>query len=328
MTSYTSGRDLSHHNVIDNYEAASGDTDWTQIKVTESTQFIDPLAALHYHGFGTKPRGSYHFAQLVDVRAQIAHFLATKATIGQWERNDMLDCEFLGVNASFLRDLVAEHQRVSGAARRYVYVGLSDLRGSCDPDLWITPDVDLWVPRYRKTGRPVNPATGQPNDTAWGSYLNFWHPAIRVVQYDNATPLAGGPDTDINDEKVDTAGPANETSEDDMSGIQLYPATDPTKPGRGVKALPGPAADAEPGKAGTQCRVTTGWGNRIDLLVWFLAEGGGYLGKAGGVGYRSVALSDQPDWFPVPAGTVAIHVQWTSTKDIPGDLEINFVPKR
>jgi hypothetical protein len=327
MAGYTSGRDLSHHNSIRDYGAARGDTDWVQLKITEGTDFVDPSAATHYGGFAGRPRGPYHFAQPVDVRAQIAHFLRTKAAFGSWERQDMLDCEFLGVNAGFLRALVAEHQNQSGAERRYVYIGVSDLKGPCDPTLWWTPDVDLWVPRYRKGGRPVNLDTGQPDDATWGSYLGFWHPAIRVVQYDDATPLAGGPATDISDEKVPDSRPPRIEEGSDMSGIQLYPATDPVKPGRGTKALPGPAADSVPSRTGTQCRVTTGWGNRIDLIVWFLAEGGGYLNKAGGAGDKHIILSDAPGWFPVPDNTVAVHVQWVSTKDIPGDLEIRFVPK-
>lgn len=194
------GRDISHHNPIHNYNAARGSTDWWQIKVTESNTFIDSGAVQHYLGLAGDDRGAYHFARPGNFSTQINWFLNRKNFIGRmgngWERPDMLDCEFPGVDASFIKGLVAEYRRQSGIRRVLVYVGYSDLRGACNPSGWYDADTPIWAARYRKLGPPTGP-------DAWKTHLGWDHPGLAIYQWDNASACPGGDRTDINAQRLD-----------------------------------------------------------------------------------------------------------------------------
>jgi len=191
----STGRDLSHHNPVGNYAAARAGTDWVHLKITESTSFVDPMAVQHHRGFAGIPRGAYHFARPVSIPAQVTHFLARKKAIGPWERFDMLDCEFLGVTARFIRDLVAEYRQQSGNDRVYVYSGVYELNNACRPELWWDPGCLIWAARYRKIGAPP--------PVAWATHLGFDHPGLAVYQWDNATALPGAGPTDINTQRIE-----------------------------------------------------------------------------------------------------------------------------
>jgi len=194
--SNSTGRDLSHHNPISDYDAARSAAGWVQLKITESGSYVDPMAAQHYRGFAGIPRGAYHFARPVNNFGQIKHFLHTKQLIGaQWERPDMLDCEFDGVTGTFIKDLVAEYRRQSRISTVLVYTGLANLKGPCHPDLWYDPQTPIWAARYRKKGPPAGP-------DAWGTHLGWDHPGLAIYQWDNATPLPGGGNTDINAQRL------------------------------------------------------------------------------------------------------------------------------
>lgn len=128
-----------------------------------------------------------------------------------------------------------------------------------------------------------------------------------------------------------TPGPAPvkpTTQDEEPMSIHLYPATDITKPGRAVMALPAPAKDETPGSPGSKLRLSTGWGQEFNLKVWFLATGlQRYLNAGGGNGATLKLLSDNPGVVPVPDGTVAIHAEWTSKlPDVPGEITVKFVP--
>lgn len=215
--SVSSGRDISHHNTISNYDAARGGADWWQIKVTESTGFVDPAAKTHYRGLAGDPRGPYHFARPVSIPDQIGLFLAVKKQIGPWERLDMLDCEFAGVNSKFIRDLVAEYRRQSGVRRVLVYVGYSDLREACNPAGWYDEDTPIWAARYRKIGPPSGP-------DAWKTHLGWDHPGLAVYQWDNATPLAGGPPCDVNSQRMGLGSGGNDMplNNDDLWQVEQH----------------------------------------------------------------------------------------------------------
>lgn len=204
------GRDISHHNPITNYAAARASTDWWQIKITESTNFTDDMAATHYRGLAGDPRGAYHFARPVSLPDQIALFLRRKREIGSWERLDMLDCEFPGVNGEFIKRLVAEYRRASGIRRVLVYCGQADLRGACAPSMWWDSDTPIWAARYRKIGPPAGP-------DAWQQHLQWDHVGLAIYQWDNANPLPGGGLTDINAERTRVTA---DTEEDDMTPEQ------------------------------------------------------------------------------------------------------------
>lgn len=213
----SSGRDISHHNTITNYDQARGASDWFQIKVTESTDFVDDKADNHYAGLAGKPRGPYHFARPVSLSAQIKHFLATKNDIGSWERLDMLDCEFPGVNSKFIRDLVAEYRKQSGIQRVLIYVGYSDLKNTCDPAGWYDENTPIWAARYRKIGPPAGP-------DSWKTHLQWDHPGLTIYQWDNAAPLAGGGPTDINSQRVGSASGGNDMplNSDDLWQVEQH----------------------------------------------------------------------------------------------------------
>jgi hypothetical protein len=190
----TTGRDLSHYNTITDYAAARAAVDWVQIKLTEGTDGIDPLAPTHYRGFQGKPRGGYHFCGPGDIPGQVANFLARKARIGPFERLDMLDCEFTGITGAYIAAFVAEYRRQSGTRAVSVYAGLDSLRHACDPALWWDADIRIWASRYRKVGPPKNP-------TEWADHLGWDHPGLVTYQWDDAAPLPGGGRTDINQER-------------------------------------------------------------------------------------------------------------------------------
>lgn len=193
------GRDISHHNTITNYSEARRTTDWWQIKVSESDNFTDSAAAQHYRGLEGDPRGAYHFARPSDLAKQVGWFLGRKHNIGPWERPDMLDCEFPGVTSAFIKALVAEYRRQSGNYLVLVYVGFSDLRGSCNPSGWYDEGTPIWAARYRKIGPPASPDT-------WKTHLGWDHPGLTTYQWDNAAPMSGGNPTDINFERMDLSG--------------------------------------------------------------------------------------------------------------------------
>lgn len=198
----SSGRDISHHNTINHYDLARDSADWFQIKVTESTDFVDDAADDHHAGLAGKPRGPYHFARPGSLSGQIRHFLSVKNGIGSWERLDMLDCEFPGVTSKFIRDLVAEYRKQSGIQKVLVYVGYSDLTHACDPAGWYDENTPIWAARYRKIGPPAGP-------DSWRTHLQWDHPGLAIYQWDNAAPMAGGGPTDINSQRVGSASGGN-----------------------------------------------------------------------------------------------------------------------
>lgn len=201
------GRDLSHHNPVTNYSAARGAMNWVQLKITESDSFVDDWAAnvapngavtgpgRHYRGFAGIPRGAYHFARPGSLTNQIRHFLDVKRAIGSWERVDMLDCEFAGVDGAFIRALKDEYRRQSGQRKLLIYLGLYEVTHACPPNQWWDPDVYMWLARYRKIGAPSGP-------DAWPGHLGFDHPGLSTYQWDNATGLPGAGLTDISYERV------------------------------------------------------------------------------------------------------------------------------
>src|ERR1051326_301188 len=152
-------KDISHWNTIASYPAFRADTHEVQIKVSESTGFIDDKAASHYRGCGGIPRAPYHFVQPVNLAAQIAHFLRQKNAIGRWERVDMLDCEFKGITGAFIRAIVAEYRRQTNIQQVQVYIGFYDITHACPPSLWWDEDISMQVARYRKIGAPTDRKT-------------------------------------------------------------------------------------------------------------------------------------------------------------------------
>lgn len=192
----TAVRDISHYNIIPNYPAFRAASSAVQIKVTESTNYIDPMFGRHFVGTAGMFQAAYHFARPVSIVDQIAHFLATKAWCGPWDRPDMLDCEFAGITPAFIRALVAEYRRQSGNQKVQVYIGLHDIVTSCPPELWWDPDIYIQVSRYRKIGPPNDPNT-------WGAHLGFDHPGLSTYQWDDATPFyPGGPLGDVSFDRV------------------------------------------------------------------------------------------------------------------------------
>ena len=213
----SSGRDLSHHNTISDYDAARAATNWVQIKITESTTYVDPMAAQHYRGFAGVARGAYHFARPGGLPEQIRNFLARKNAIGPWERPDMLDCEFDGVTGTFIRDLVAEYRTQFGQQLVLVYCGVALLKTSCDPALWYDTNTPIWAARYRKIGAPAG-----PDD--WARHLGWDHPGLAIYQWDNDAPLPGGATTDINAQRI-ALGPGSQEGDMDQNEPQLDPTT-------------------------------------------------------------------------------------------------------
>lgn len=189
-------RDISHHNTIGNYAAFRANAHSVQIKITESTGFIDNAAAQHKNGCSGMQRAPYHFARPISIPQQISHFLNRKAFLGKWERPDMLDCEFAGITGTFIRALKDEYRRQSGISQVQIYIGLHDILTSCPPSQWWDEDVFIQVARYRKIGAPSNP-------DAWRTHLGFDHIGLSTYQWDNATPFyPGGPIGDISFDRV------------------------------------------------------------------------------------------------------------------------------
>lgn len=207
------GVDVSHWQTIADYARARAAVDWVQIKLTEGTGWLDSAAATHYRGFAGRPRGAYHFARTnVSVRDQVAHFLARRAAIGEWERADMLDFEPIKgdppLTAAFVRDVVAEYRRQSGRQRVLVYTPV-------DPTGWWDPDCTIWRARYRGTGMPA------PED--WAVYLGWAadHPGLGILQWDDSWPLPGGPaaGVDVNSERTPTEAGMTQEQYDYIAGV-------------------------------------------------------------------------------------------------------------
>lgn len=200
-------RDISHHNTIENYPAFRAHAESVQIKITESTGFVDNAAARHKNGCSGMRRAPYHFARPISIPQQIAHFLQRKAALGSWERPDMLDCEFSGITGAFIKALKDEYRRQSGIDLVQIYIGLHDIVTTCPPSQWWDQDVYIQVARYRKIGPPLFADN-------WGSHLGFDHPGLSTYQWDNATSFyPNGPIGDVSFDRVFVGS----TVGDDMS---------------------------------------------------------------------------------------------------------------
>lgn len=197
----STGVDISHWQTISDYAKARAAVDWVQIKLTEGDYYVDTAAGSHYRGFAGRPRGGYHFARPnIDIRRQVAHYLARKAEVGLWERPDMLDAEVAGTTGAWIKELIAEYRRQSGQRRVLVY-------SPVDPAGWWDQDVVIWRARYRKIGAPNG-----PDD--WARHLGWDHPGLGIYQWDDAWRLPGCPTgVDINSQRV----ALDDTQEDNMA---------------------------------------------------------------------------------------------------------------
>lgn len=328
MTDVQFGVDLSHHKPNFNFNAAVRDgVVFAILKATDGASLVDPLFAPYLAA--AKAAGlfvaAYHYQQAaVSAAAQVALILRTVPA----DVPLIVDVERGSGSAALTRDIVAG---LTAVGRRVILTYLPKWywQQIGSPSLVGLPP--LWSSRY--PDNRVGTLDGEYADIAPSYWDGYGGLPVAVLQFSSSVGVANYPVGSIDGSAFRGTRAqlaaffggleiAPQEVSTDMSGIQLYPATDTTKPGRGVKALPGPSADP-----GTRCYVTTGWGNEVSLTVWFLGEGGGYLGAAGGAGYSTKVRSDKPSWFPVPAGAIAVHAQWTTTKDIPGDLEIKYVPQ-
>lgn len=209
-------RDISHHNTISDYPAFRANASDVQIKITESTTFIDSAGLVHHRGCNGMRRAPYHFARPVSLSEQISHYLKIKRDIGPWERPDMLDCEFSGITGAFIRELVAEYRRQSGIQKVQVYIGLHDIVTTCPPSQWWDDSIYIQVARYRKIGPPLDPNN-------WRNHLGFDHPGLSTYQWDNANPFyRGGPAGDVSFDRV-FVGKQGDEMELSTTGVIKYP---------------------------------------------------------------------------------------------------------
>lgn len=189
----THGVDVSHYNVISNYDLARAAVNWVYIKATDGISLIDQYfwdsnhnrPGDHYRGFAGIPRGAYHFSEGGSVSSEVTHFVSL------WKRcptelDPMLDAEFSGVNSAYIQAWIAEFRRQSGHQRIWVYSSASLFQGPCNPSGFADNNTPLWAARYRKLGTPyVNGNSNQGWNIGWS------HPLLGCYQWDDGQSLSG-----------------------------------------------------------------------------------------------------------------------------------------
>jgi lysozyme len=166
MTDY--GVDISHYNTVQDWNAVHGNNiSYALLKVTESTDYVDPSAA----GYADGARGAgiaaggYHFARPVDVAGQVAHFAdrlnerGLLAPGSVWPALDM-EADGFGDPNGFVRDFIAQFRQRTNAPGVLVYANLNWWTTILRPDDWAGDGVLLWIARYN--GDPGNPGWAHP----------------------------------------------------------------------------------------------------------------------------------------------------------------------
>lgn len=188
------GVDVSHYNVISNYDLARASLDWVYLKATEGSTLVDNYfwdsvrnePGDHYRGFGGLPRGAYHFTDLGNIPTEVAHFVSFWQKCPT-ENDPMLDAECSGINSSYIKGWIDEFRKQTGHERIWVYSSKSLFEGACDPSGFADSNTPLWAARYRKLNTPYN--NGNQAD---GWNLGWDHPMLGCYQWDDAQPLSGG----------------------------------------------------------------------------------------------------------------------------------------
>ncbi|SES49054.1 GH25 family lysozyme [Actinokineospora terrae] len=161
MTDY--GIDLSHHNRVDDWRAVRGNgITYASVKVTESTDWVDPAAGGHIAGARSAgiAVGGYHFARATGVQAQVDHFTAHLRRHGLLAAGslapmlDMEAAELRGNANVFVRDFITRLRATAGVRRVLVYANHDWYSNVLRPD-WADGDTMLWIARYNgDPGRP------------------------------------------------------------------------------------------------------------------------------------------------------------------------------
>lgn len=190
----THGIDVSHHNVINNYDKAKSSINWVYIKSSEGSTIVDQYfwnslqnkPGDHYRGFGGIPRGAYHYTDVGSIKAEVQLFISLWKKCPT-ELDPMLDAEAKGINSSYIRSWIEEFRNQTGHQRIWVYSSVALFEGVCNPNGFADENTPLWAARYRKLGSPYingNPASG------WN--IGWNHPMLGCYQWDDAQSLAGG----------------------------------------------------------------------------------------------------------------------------------------
>ena len=185
MTDY--GIDLSNWNRVDDWGAVRADNiSFASIKVSESTDFVDPEAGNHTEGarsVGIYP-GGYHFARNADLDTQVDVFagqLHDHGLLGADSFPPMLDMESddLRGNANeFVAAFTGKLRAITGVAQLAVYANLDWWTNVLRPDDWADGTVFLWVADWN----------GDPGNPRWT------HPRLALHQHTNEGSVPGIPE--------------------------------------------------------------------------------------------------------------------------------------
>lgn len=183
MTDY--GIDVSHHNAVDDWNAVRGNNiSYALLKVTESTDYVDPTSADYADGAqaaGIATSG-YHFARPVDIAGQVTHFtdrLRERALLDSGRVWPALDLEASGFDDAngFVAEFVGQFRQRAGVHGMIVYANLSWWTDVLRPDDWADDGVLLWIARYN----------GDPGNPGWS------HPRLALHQHSNNGSVPGIP---------------------------------------------------------------------------------------------------------------------------------------
>ncbi|WP_020668913.1 glycoside hydrolase family 25 protein [Amycolatopsis nigrescens] len=183
MTDY--GIDISHYQSVEDWKAVrDNNITYAVLKVTESTDYVDPTSAGYADGArgAGVAAGGYHFARPVDVGAQVAHFadrLSERGLLGSgsiWPALD-LEAEGFGDPNAFARDFIAQFRERTGVRGMLVYANLNWFTTILRPDEWADDGVLLWIARYN----------GDPGNPGWA------HSRLAVHQHSSTGSVPGIP---------------------------------------------------------------------------------------------------------------------------------------
>lgn len=164
------GIDVSHHNQVNDWHAVRGNNiSFVSVKLTDSTNFVDPAASGHVsgaRGAGIHV-GGYHFARQADIETQVEKFAASLTShdlLSSASIAPMVDIEQAALLQHqpdmFVADFLQRLRKRTGVHRVLVYANLDTWRHTLHPDEWADDHVALWIARFN--GDPGRPGWSHP----------------------------------------------------------------------------------------------------------------------------------------------------------------------
>jgi lysozyme len=175
------GIDLSHREVVDDWEAVRGDAiRFASVTVTESANWTDAAAQRHLTdalSVGIHA-GARHFGRPGAVGDQAAHFVRTASRLGAFSPGALapaLEVAAEGVDDRFIKAWIKSVRQLARVERVLVYADHALWEHRLQPGKWADSGVVLWLSRHN----------GIPGRPGW------FHQRLALHQHGNAPGVAG-----------------------------------------------------------------------------------------------------------------------------------------